>query len=280
MEAAKLDGKTWIVTGANRGLGKALSIELAKLGARVVMLCRDEARGQAALAEVQSLSGSTRVELALCDLSSPDSVRAFEAGFHASHPDGLHGLAHCAGIFSKERKTTPGGLELMFATNYLGPAQLTNLLLPALERTGGARIITVSAPTKSTFDFDDLQAAKQWKAYHQFGCSKMGNLLMAFALARKVDKAKVTSNAVHPGLMKSDLMHDAPAFLRGLLGLFSKKPEVAARKIAALASSPEVAGVTGTFFKGTTASKAAAYAYDAAVQDRLWQASEALLRSS
>lgn len=275
-ESQRLDGKTWVVTGGNRGLGKALSVELAKLGAHVVMVCRDPARGEAALADVRQASGSQAVSLALCDLSSPASVRDGAAQIIQVR-QALHGLAHCAGLFTKTRSLTPEGAETMFATNHLGPFLLTQLLLPLLERGAPARILTVSAPTTSTFDFDDLQGAKAWAPYHQFGASKMGNLLMAFALSRKLDKAQVTSNAVHPGLMKSELMREAPALLRAILSLVSKRPEVAARKVAALASSSEAAGVTGAFYKGTKASKAADYAYDVAVQDRLWKASEALV---
>jgi NAD(P)-dependent dehydrogenase (short-subunit alcohol dehydrogenase family) len=271
----RLDGNAWVVTGANGGLGEALSVELAKLGAHVVTVCRDEARGQAAQYAVRRASGSSDTSLVLCDLSSPDSVR--EAAQRLQRYPAISGLVHCAGIFTKARTVTKDGLETMFATNYLGPFLLTNLLLPHLERGAPARIITVSAPTTSTLDFDDLQLAKEWKPYHQFGASKMGNLLMAFTLARKLDKAQVTSNAVHPGLMKSDLMHDAPAFLRVLLGLMSRKPEVAARKISVLASSSETAAVTGAFYKGTKLSKAADYAYDAAVQDQLWKASAELV---
>ncbi len=276
LESEGLDGRTWVVTGANRGLGKALSVELAKLGARVVMVCRDPGRGEAALGDVRQASSGGAISLALCDLASPASVRDCAAGLAETH-DGLNGLAHCAGLFTKARVLTPAGSETMFATNHLGPFQLTQLLLPLLLRGAPARILTVSAPTTSTLDFDDLQGAKKWAPYHQFGATKMGNLLMAFTLARKFDKAQVTSNAVHPGLMKSDLMREAPALLRVVLGLMSKRPEVAARKVAALASSGGASGVTGAFYKGTKVSKAADYAYDTAVQERLWKASADLV---
>jgi len=276
METARLDGKVWMVTGANRGLGKALSVKLARLGAQVVMVFRDVGRGQAALAGVRRASASSSFTPLFVDLSSPSAVRDGVAELADAH-DVLHGLVHCAGVFTKSRSVTPDGVETMFATNHLGPFLLTNLLLPHLERGAPARIITVSAPSTSEFDFDDLQGAKEWRPYHQFGASKMGNLLMAFTLARKLDKAQVTSNAVHPGLMKSDLMREAPAFLRPILALVSKRPEVAAGKIAALASSKRAAGVTGAFFKGTNVSKAADYAYHVAVQERLWKASAELV---
>lgn len=264
------------MTGGNRGLGKALAVELAKLGAHVVVVCRDPGRGESALADIRKSSASTTVTLALCDLASPASVRDCAADIIQKH-DKVHGLAHCAGVFTKARSVTPSGAETMFATNHLGPFLLTHLLLPLLERGAPARILTVSAPTKSQFDFDDLQGAKKWAPYHQFGASKMGNLILAFELARKLDKAQVTSNAVHPGLMKTDLMREAPALLRALLAPFSKRPEVAARNVAALASSKEVAAVTGAFYKGAKLSKAADYAYDTAIQDRLWKASSQLV---
>lgn len=275
METARLDGKVCVVTGANRGLGKATSTELANLGATVVMVSRDAAKGAAALDEVRRQSGNEKIELMLADLSSMASVRSLALSIDRQHPT-VNVLVNNAAIYTKERQVTDDGLEKMFATNHLAPFLLTNMLLPNLERGAPARVITISAPSSSVFNFDDLQGEKEFKSFHAFGASTAGKLLFTWALTRRIDKTKVTANAVHPGLMKSELMKEAPAILRGLVGLFSKKPEVAARKIAALASSPELAGVTGTFFKGTTAAKAPAPSQDQEAQEKLWKASAVL----
>lgn len=276
VQAERLHGKVWVVTGANRGLGKALSTELAKLGAHVIMLCRDESRGQAALEEVKRASGSTNVSMVRCDVSLPESVRSSEAGLYHEY-SAIHGLVHCAAVFTKQRSVTKDGVETMLATNVLRRYLLTRRVLNDAQRTEPTRVILVSAPSSSVIDFDDLQGATEWKALHQFGVSVACSLVLTFAMARKVDKSQATFIAVHPGLMKSDLMREAPAFIRGFLRLVSKKPEVAARKIAALASSKEMAGVTGVFYKGTKPAKAVDFAYDAAVQDRLWKESAALV---
>ena len=270
-----LSGRVCLVTGANAGLGRATSLELAKLGATVVLACRDQARGEAAQAEIEAATGNNDLELALVDLSSQQSVRDMAAGFKSKH-DRLDVLINNAAVFKNKRTLTPDGLETMFATNHLGPFLLTNLLLDQLKAAGRARIINVTAPSTTRLNFDDLQGERDFNALSAFGASKMCNLLFTYELARRLAGTGLTSNAFHPGLMKSNLLNEAPGMVRWLSHLFSASPERAARNLVYVASSPNVAGASGRFFKGRKTISSNPYSRDPNNQRRLWEVSARL----
>ncbi|HEX9133276.1 MAG TPA: SDR family oxidoreductase [Ktedonobacteraceae bacterium] len=274
---AHLQGKVCMVTGANSGIGKATALGLAKLGATVEMACRDQGRGDAARTEIQAASGNTAVEVALVDLSSQDSIRAMVADFMARHSR-LDVLVNNAAVFKPARTVTPDGLETMFATNHLGPFLLTNLLLDTLRASASARILTVTAPSTTRLNFDDLQGEKRFRPLIAFGASKMCNLLFTYELARRLKESGITVNAVHPGVVKSSLMKDAPLPVRWLTRLVGRSPEEAAETLVYLASSPEVAGVTGTFFKDKQPIHSNAYSHDQKVQRHLWDISMVLTK--
>jgi NAD(P)-dependent dehydrogenase (short-subunit alcohol dehydrogenase family) len=261
-----------LVTGANAGLGKASALALAKSGATIVLLCRDKGRGEAARADVAAASGNPNVELLLAELSVQASVRAAAAEFLSRHAQ-LDVLVNNAAVFMRERVETADGLETMFAANYLGHFLLTNLLLDALKVSPAGRIIHVSAPTTTRVSFDDLGVNRDFRPLLVFGISKMCNLLFGYGLARRLKDTPVTSNVLHPGLVKTGLMGGAPWIIRTLPNLFAKTPEQAAEAVRYLALSPEVAGVTGRFFKGKQAAESAAYSRDSQIQDQLWESS-------
>jgi retinol dehydrogenase-14 len=265
-----------LVTGANAGLGKATALGLARLGATVVLACRDQMRGEAALADIKATSGNQAVDLLLVDLSSLASVRSAAADCTRRHPR-LDVLINNAGIFTRQRTLTPDGLETMFATNHLGPFLLTNLLLGTLKASVSARILTITAPSTSTLNFDDLQGEKRFGALGAFGASKACNLLFSYELARRLEGSGVISNAIHPGLVKSTLMKEAAAPIRFVSQVISASPEKAAEVPVYYASSPEVEGVTGKFFRGKKAISSSPYSRDPANQRRLWDVSEKLV---
>jgi NAD(P)-dependent dehydrogenase (short-subunit alcohol dehydrogenase family) len=208
-----VEAKVCIVTGATSGLGLATATALARRGQNVVMLCRDRSRGEAARARVTSLSGGQSVQLAYADLSSQASTREFAAEFERTH-GGLDVLINNAAVFTRTRTVTPDGLETMFATNHLGPFQLTNLLVGLLKSGAPSRVINVTAPSTSKLDLDDLQCEREFRALTAFRRSKMCNLLFTYELARRLQGTGVTVNAFHPGLVRSKLMSEAPALLR------------------------------------------------------------------
>src|SRR5882762_11146828 len=177
-----------MVTGANAGMGKEISLALAGMGATVVMVSRDRARGETARAEVESKTGNQDVRLLIADLSSQRSIRQLVTEFEAQH-DRLHVLVNNVGITLPKRTETVDGIEAVFATNHLAPFLLTNLLLPILEASAPSRIVTVSssAHTMGTIDFDDLQSARGYNA------SKLANVLFSYELARHLAGSGVTA---------------------------------------------------------------------------------------
>jgi NAD(P)-dependent dehydrogenase (short-subunit alcohol dehydrogenase family) len=272
-----MKGKVCLVTGANGGIGKAAATALAQLGATVILACRDKARGEIARAEVISASHNSAVELMLVDLSSQASIRQMLTAFGEKH-DRLDVLINAAAVYKAQRVTTPDGLEMMFATNHLGPFLLTTLLLDKLKAGAPARVLVVTAPSTTPLDFDNFQGEKRFSSLQAFGVTKMCNLLFTYELARRLAGTGVTVNAVHPGLVKSDLMKETPLVIRWLLRLASTTPEKPGAALAHLASAPEMAGMTGKFLKDGKTIESNPYSHDQNVQVRLWEVSEALTR--
>src|ERR1700686_3695713 len=270
-----LRGKVAMVTGANAGMGKEISLGLARLGATLVMVCRDRQRGESARSEVEDQTGNPAVELLGADLSSQQSIRNLVRKFEARH-NRLHVLVNNAGMSNPQRTQTVDGLETVFATNHLGPFLLTNLLLPTPKGSRPARIVIVSsgAQAMGKLDFDDLQSARSYGEVRAYNTSKLANILFTYELARRISGSGVTANAVEPGFIKTNLKVPFPfsifSFMRGK-AVDGAKPSVF------LASSPEVEGISGAFFSNKgVAIKSSKLTYDAATAKRLWDVSTEL----
>jgi len=263
-----------VVTGANGGLGKAVSIELARRGLPVMMVFRDLSRGELVRHEVVQKSGNEAVSLNVADLASLDDVRRL--AHDLAERDSIATLIHTAGIYFGTRRLTIDGLEAMFAVNHLAPYLLTRLLLPQLGHAAPARVVLVSAPSTSIPDFADLQGAQSFRPLRAFGASKMGNLLFAFALARRVQPGRITVNAFHPGLMKSTLMQEARAPIRALLALFARSPEKAGRWLADLVTGGTPAP-NGAFVALNKVRRAPPAAMREDLQEQMWKASAELV---
>lgn len=272
-----MKSKVCLITGANGSLGKATAIALAQIGATVILACRDKERGEKVKAEIISATQNSAVELILVDLSSQDSIRRMATTFSEKH-DRLDVLINNAAIYKSQREMTSEGLELMFATNHLGPFLLTNLLLDKLKTSAPARILVITAPSTTSLDFDNLQGERQFSSLQAFGVTKMCNLLFTYELAGRLSGSAVTVNAVHPGLIKSNLMREAPLVMRWLTQLASTAPSKAASSLVYLASAPEIAGITGKFFKAGKAIESNQYSHDQVIQRQLWDVSVALTK--
>lgn len=266
---------TIALTGATGAVGGAAASALAKGGHRLILLGRDSNRLAIAARALVEAGPGLIVETSVCDLSSLTSVRGAASELISRFPR-IDVLVNSAAVFVPDRKLTPENLETMFVTNHLGPFLLTNLLLHRLRESAPARVITVSAPSTTEIDFENLQGERKWSALTQFGRTKMANLLFAYGLARRVPVAQVTSNVLFPGLVKSGLMKDANAAVRGLSGLMSKSPEAAGIALARLAVDPSVSQVSGQFYKLTKPDSSNVYSHDQPTQDRLWALSEQL----
>ncbi|HET9521303.1 MAG TPA: SDR family NAD(P)-dependent oxidoreductase [Candidatus Limnocylindrales bacterium] len=268
-------GSTALVTGATSGIGRALAEALAAAGMTVGFVARDRERGEQTKAAIAAETGSDRVELFVGDLSDMASVRRLAAAVADAHPM-LDMLIHSAAVYRARRTVTGDGFETMFATNVLGPFLLTNMLLERLRCAGSARVLVLSAPSTVTVDFDDLQAERRFRSLTAFGATKAADLLFTFELARRLDGTGVTANAVHPGLVRTNLMRQAPAPLRWATRLVSASPDRAAAAIAPLALAPEYASRTGRFFRAGREIEPPPYTVDPEMGRRLWEACAAL----
>ena len=277
-----LIGKTALVTGASSGIGLEAAAQIAARGADVVMVARDEARGSAALADVKERSGSSKVSLMLCDMSSQRSIRALADDFRRSH-DRLDVLINNAGGVNHQRKVTVDGIEQTFAVNHLGYFLLTNLLLDLLEKSAPARIVNVASRNhrRADMDLDDLGFEKGgYGIMRAYSRSKLGNVLFTRELASRLKGKDVTVTSLHPGVVATNIWSGAPAWTRPALAvlkaLFMITPEEGGRRIVYLATSPEVQGKTGGYYDKNEEQVPAPLALDRAVAKRLWDESAKL----
>jgi NAD(P)-dependent dehydrogenase (short-subunit alcohol dehydrogenase family) len=213
MENANMRGKICMVTGASSGIGKATALGLAKLGATVVMICRDSGRGQAALEEIKAESGNASVELMLADLASQSAIRQLAADYERTH-NTLHVLVNNAGIITPQRTLTVDGIEQNFAVNHLAYFMLTLLLLNMLKASTPARIINVTSPAESfgKINFADLMAEQKFNAMVVYAQSKLANVLFTYELARQLAGKGVTVNCLSPGAVQTNIFNDLGGF--------------------------------------------------------------------
>lgn len=271
-----MTGKVCVVTGANAGIGKETSIGLAKLGATVVMVCRDAGRAEKALREIKHQSGSDRVELMICDLASQKSIRRFADDFKQQH-DRLDVLVNNAGVFLRQRSLTEDGIESTFAINHIGYFLVTNLLLDLMKKSA-ARIVNVASAAHryGKLDVNAWVIAREYSAFGAYANSKLANVLFTYELARRLEVTEVTANCLHPGAVASNLFRGLPGILEAIIKLVTISPERGARTSIYLASSPEVEGITGKYFARRRPEKSSEASYDLEAARRLWEVSEEL----
>jgi NAD(P)-dependent dehydrogenase (short-subunit alcohol dehydrogenase family) len=277
-----MSGKTVLVTGATSGIGLEASARLAGLGAQLVLVARDRARGETAVAAVKRQSGSQAVSLMCCDFASLRQVRALAAEVTASHPT-LHVLVNNAGSVSVKREVTEDGIERTFAVNHLGAFLLTNLLLDLLKRSAPARVVTVASAAHRYADmpFNNLQFENGgYGILRAYARSKLANVLFTAELARRLVGTGVTANCLHPGAVATNIWSHAPWYAKPLLAVakgFMITAEKGADTIVYLAASPEVQGLTGGYYDKNRQVSLVPLARDEAVASRLWQHSAALV---
>lgn len=274
---ANMVGKVALVTGANSGIGKETALALARLGTDLVIVCRDQQRGQAALQDIKTKSANNSVELMICDLSSQAQIRKLVEEFKQNH-NRLDVLVNNAGVILTRRRVTEDGLESTFAINHLAYFLLTNLLLDLIIQSAPARIVNVSSTVhkSATIDFDDLQSERSYSAMRAYGQSKLANVLFTYELARRLESTRVTVNCLHPGVIATNIFRDISGVVGAAAKLFLKNPRRGAETSIYLATSPEVEGVTGKYFDDRRAVRSSTESYDEAIAEKLWQVSEQL----
>jgi NAD(P)-dependent dehydrogenase (short-subunit alcohol dehydrogenase family) len=278
-----MTGTTVLVTGGTGGIGRATAEALAGLGARVAIVGRERAR---AVRAAEQISGSVgrdgAVEAFAADLSAQSEVRRLAEEVLAAYPR-LDVLVNNVGGYWAHRHTTADGLEHTFALNHLAPFLLTNLLLGRLEASTPARVVTVSsgAQAMGRIDFDDLQGERRYNGQRAYNQSKLANVLFTYELARRLQGTGVTANVLHPGVVRTRFgQEDSGRWMRLMLPVvrpFMKSPERGAATSIYLASSPEVAGVTGVYFADRRPKRSSSSSYDVDLAHRLWEVSSALV---
>ena len=277
-EFPSLEGKTALITGGNRGLGKATATGLAALDARIVIVSRDAGHGEAAREEIAQLTGNDAITMLACDFNSLENVRQLAQQYKALDWP-LHILINNAGIMAFKRQLTTDGHESNFGINYLAHFLLTQELSGILTASAPARIINVSSSLhhKGRLNLDDLSIKGGYSGMDAYGRSKLAQILHAKELARRLASAGVTANSVHPGVVATDLMRN----LKGVSGLimktlvrrFLRTNEQGADTILYLAASDNVADDSGHFWANRRKTRVSKAAADAELAARLWQIS-------
>jgi len=270
-----LAGKTYVITGGNTGIGRVTATELARRGGHVIIASRSRTKTEPVVAEIQKETGNPQVEFAVLDLGDLTSVRACAAALLARDLP-IHGLINNAGLVA--RGTTTDGFELIFGTNHLGHYLLTRLLLDRLVASGPARIVNVSSKSHyraKGIDFEALRhPTRSVSGLHEYEVSKLANVLFTRELAHRVDHTKVTTYAVHPGVVATDVWRRIPAVLRWLPMRFMLTPAQGAVASLVTATAPELATETGRYYDvGGVPKHPSRVAQDEVLAKLLWERS-------
>jgi dehydrogenase/reductase SDR family protein 13 len=275
--AADLAGRTFIVTGANSGIGRITATALAGRGAQVFLGCRSIDKGESVAAPLRA--GGGKVEVLALDLADLASVRDAAAAFLARDLP-LHGLINNAGL-AGTRALTRDGFELTFGVNHLGHFLLTRLLEARLCASAPARVVNVASEAHRSakgIDFTVLrERARSPGALREYSVSKLANVLFTRELARRWAGSGVTAYALHPGVVATGIWRRVPGPLRWLITRFMISPEEGARTTIFCATAPELAGISGRYYERQHESTPSAVAQDDALSARLWDESEKLV---
>ncbi len=276
--------KTVIVTGGNSGIGKESVLALCKMGANVVIACRETAYGNEkpvaeVIGEIERLVPGAQLSFLPLDLASLASIRNFAALFTKRHAQ-LDVLLNNAGVLSMERKQTRDGFELTMGTNHLGPFLLTNLLLEHLVSTPNSRIVNVASKAHSNgklvFANNTIETRWPYTGLSAYADSKLANIYFTQELAERLAGTDTTVNALHPGGVATNIWPDPG----GIMGIIKRRmiknlnaPEKGARTSVYLCSSPETQNVSGKYFHKNKPLLPSSRARDKSIQKKLWQVS-------
>lgn len=277
-----MKGKHIAITGPTAGIGRTASLELARRGAQLTLLCRNPQKAAELQQEIIS-AGGLAPAIIIMDMASLASVReAGEALVTGGKP--LDVLLNNAGVINVSRRETIDGFEETLAVNHFAPFLLTGLVLPLLQKTPGARIVNVASDAHSFvkgMGFDDMQATRSYKTFREYGRSKLANILFTRRLAAKLHGQDITVNSLHPGAVATSLGAQNEGVIAKivpyLLKPFFRSPLQGAQTSIYLCSSDEVSTITGEYFVNSKARKPKAWARDDAEADRLWRYTEECL---
>ncbi|CAB0031934.1 unnamed protein product [Trichogramma brassicae] len=279
----KLTNKIVIVTGANTGIGKEVVRDLAKREAKVIMACRDLFKCEQAREEIVFESKNKFVYCRKCDLASQESIRDFVKQFTKEFPK-LHILINNAGVMRTPLSYTKEGIELQIGVNHMGHFLLTNLLLDTLKASAPARVINVSslAHFRGRINISDFNSTERYDPGAAYAQSKLANVLFTVELAKRLKGTGVTSNAVHPGIVDTEITRYmgyynsfiSSIFLKPIVWPFIKTPKQGAQTIIYAAVDPKLENVTGEYFSECKIAEKAPICDKENLLSWLWKTSE------
>ena len=273
-----MQGKSVLITGATAGIGLATAKLMAQGGAHLVLACRDMEKAGRVKQILVAQTPSSNIRLYRLDLASFSSIRSCASQI-LSDDTAIHALINNAGTLPLQYGQTEDGFETQIGVNFLGHFLFTNLLLDHLKRSAPASIVHLSSVVhhRGTIDFGSFRECQrnyQWGvAYAQ---SKLANVLFSVELARRLEGAGVTSNAIHPGIVSTQIARFMPKLIRPGLSLVGKSAESAALAIIRLVFNPDLAGVTGQYFSGNKLKRMSVRASDPKLARDLWAEAELL----
>ncbi|HYA80779.1 MAG TPA: SDR family oxidoreductase [Methylocystis sp.] len=273
-----MQGKVCVITGGTSGIGLVAAETLAQRGARLVLVAREKARGEAAMARIRERAPGAQISIHYGDLSRLQEMRRLGQEIGAAEPK-IDVLMNNAGAMFSRRSVTEDGLERTFAVNHMAYFVLTQWLRERVIAAAPARIVNTAseAHRRARLDFADLQSARGYSFFTAYGRSKLANILFTRELARRLAGSGVTANCLHPGLVATRIADNNRGVLSLAAGivknLFGLSPEKGAETMVYLATSPDVAGVTGVYFDKSRPAVPAAAAQDDAAARRLWDES-------
>ena len=275
-----MDGKVVVVTGGTSGIGQVAAAELARQGARIILIARDPVRAARALADVSGAGPGVTHRVVYADLASIAETRRAAAEIAAAEPR-IDVLINNAGALFNQRRLSPDGLEMTFAVNHMAYFVLTEGLRRTLLKSGSARILNTAsgAHRGAALDFDDLQSERAYSGFQVYGRSKLCNILFTRELAHRLQGTGVTANCLHPGFVATRFGNGSGGLLQALMPvarLGAISPQKGAATIVYLASSPDVASVSGLYFYQRKPDTPSAAAQDDVAASRLWAESERL----
>ncbi len=277
-EDTDMNGRMILLTGASSGIGKETAVRLSRMGASLVIVCRNKERGGKALRDISQRSGNRDVELIVADFEQLRMVRKAAAEFIETHSR-LDVLINNAGTNVPRYDETADGIEKTMAVNYFAPFLLTNLMIPVLEKSAPSRIVNVSSASHFSADIDPFNLKHDTRGgmfgLHAYARSKLALTLFTYELARRLGGKGVTANCLHPGAVRTHIWWHAGAVspLSLLVSLFLKGPARGAETSVYLAASAEVEGVSGKYFVRRETRKSSGKTYDEGLARVLWERS-------
>jgi NAD(P)-dependent dehydrogenase (short-subunit alcohol dehydrogenase family) len=261
--------KTILITGSTDGIGKQTALQLAQMGATVLVHGRNQCKAEAARDEIKSITNNSSISAYWADLASLRQIKDMARKLHQEVAH-LDILINNAGVQMNRRQISEDGYEMTFAVNHLVPFLLTLLMLNLLRKRPAGRIITVSSMIHgSSIDFKDLQLEKNYSGRSAYSLSKLCNILFTYALAERLMDSNITANCLHPGVINTKLLRVA----------FSGGAPAAegAKNLVFLATSPKLDHVSGKYFMNGRETKSARITYDRQIRERLWRESEKMV---